>query len=665
MATMRAYHISDHDRFLDALTEQFVFRVMDTPRLPVPGKDDGIWGDILNDFLLKSHTADGALRPGAVTAASAATQDALATKAPLASPAFMGIPTAPTAASGTSTTQLATTAFVADAVTAGAVPDASTLAKGKLQLTGDLGGTADNPVTAYAYQPTAQPRPGSAATIITNFASPHGFGLASANGTQSNDTGNYIRGSQSLKLATAGNGTSTFTQKTNINPAIDLTGKQVKIWLMVDKPTSVRQLYFYFSSDNLSANWVTVKPSNDVTCMKPGVWECLTFSFMGRDAQTTGAPILSAINALQIRLVDDAATPVTLNVNEIALYPAPSSAAVSITFDDGYLSQYTTAKPLLDAYGYPATAYIIPDRIIRNPNGNHMQLSHLRTVEELGWDIANHTYDHPYLTTDPGTGVTLTPAQVEAEFYAAKQWFVANGFTKGIHDLALPHGAYDETVVLPAAKKYFRSVRTIVNQGETLAPGNRFKLRTLYVINSMTVATIKAAIDKALAGNEWLILVFHDLQPTTASQDIQYLTADFKSIIDYLYTSGAVVKTVADVLNHGLGGASGSTPSTTILNGAINLPLVTKTSAYAVTAADSTIAANAVAGAFTVTLPTAVGIAGRIHTIKRTNSGTNAITVGTTSGQTIDGAATYVLAAQYKYLVVQSDGANWMVIGNN
>lgn len=43
---------------------------------------------------------------------STATQNALNLKAPLASPALTGIPTAPTAAQGTSTTQLATTAFV-------------------------------------------------------------------------------------------------------------------------------------------------------------------------------------------------------------------------------------------------------------------------------------------------------------------------------------------------------------------------------------------------------------------------------------------------------------------------------------------------------------------------------------------------------------------------
>jgi hypothetical protein len=43
---------------------------------------------------------------------------ALAAKAPLASPALTGTPTAPTAAGGTNSTQLATTAFVAAAITA-------------------------------------------------------------------------------------------------------------------------------------------------------------------------------------------------------------------------------------------------------------------------------------------------------------------------------------------------------------------------------------------------------------------------------------------------------------------------------------------------------------------------------------------------------------------
>ena len=58
--------------------------------------------------------------------------------------ALTGVPTAPTAAAGTSTNQLATTEFV-NATTSAATPDASTTVKGKVQLAGDLGGIATSP----------------------------------------------------------------------------------------------------------------------------------------------------------------------------------------------------------------------------------------------------------------------------------------------------------------------------------------------------------------------------------------------------------------------------------------------------------------------------------------------------------------------------------------
>lgn len=73
--------------------------------------------------------------------------------APLNSPTFTGTPSLPTgttASTQTSTdnsTKLATTAFV-QLATAGGVIDASTSAKGKLKLAGDLAGTADLPTIA-------------------------------------------------------------------------------------------------------------------------------------------------------------------------------------------------------------------------------------------------------------------------------------------------------------------------------------------------------------------------------------------------------------------------------------------------------------------------------------------------------------------------------------
>jgi hypothetical protein len=68
---------------------------------------------------------------------------------------------------------------------------------------------------------------------------------------------------------------------------------------------------------------------------------------------------------------------------------------------------------------------------------------------------------------------------------------------------------------------------------------------------------------------------------------------------------------------------------------------------------------NNAAGA-TITLPTAASATGLIFTVKRLTA--NAVTVASAGG-TIDGAATQPLAAQYDFLTVVSDGANWHIIG--
>lgn len=76
----------------------------------------------------------------------------------------------------------------------------------------------------------------------------------------------------------------------------------------------------------------------------------------------------------------------------------------------------------------------------------------------------------------------------------------------------------------------------------------------------------------------------------------------------------------------------------------------------------SIIGADATTAPFTVTLPTAVGIAGRQYTIKKTDATANAVTVDGDASETIDGATTYPLASQYNSVTIVSDGANWLII---
>ena len=65
------------------------------------------------------------------------------------------------------------------------------------------------------------------------------------------------------------------------------------------------------------------------------------------------------------------------------------------------------------------------------------------------------------------------------------------------------------------------------------------------------------------------------------------------------------------------------------------------------------------ANTFTVTLPTAVGIEGRVYSIK--NTGTGTITVDGNAEETIDGSLTQLLS-QWDNIKIMSNNANWIII---
>ena len=91
-------------------------------------------------------------------------------------------------------------------------------------------------------------------------------------------------------------------------------------------------------------------------------------------------------------------------------------------------------------------------------------------------------------------------------------------------------------------------------------------------------------------------------------------------------------------------------------------PTVTKTANYSALTSDSVILCNASSGAFTVTLPTAASVLGKLYTIKKIDTSANVVTVTTTSSQTIDGAITNIVATPYESVTVVSDNSNWSIV---
>jgi hypothetical protein len=88
----------------------------------------------------------------------------------------------------------------------------------------------------------------------------------------------------------------------------------------------------------------------------------------------------------------------------------------------------------------------------------------------------------------------------------------------------------------------------------------------------------------------------------------------------------------------------------------------TLTATGAALASDYLLLVNATAGAVTVNLPAAASSNGVYLIVKKTDASVNAVTVDADGAETIDGAATQVLSAQYDAVTVFCDGSGWWIV---
>ena len=88
------------------------------------------------------------------------------------------------------------------------------------------------------------------------------------------------------------------------------------------------------------------------------------------------------------------------------------------------------------------------------------------------------------------------------------------------------------------------------------------------------------------------------------------------------------------------------------------------TASTSVVSSDFAIIADSTAGAITVSLPPAAASNGRVFFVKRVNAGLNSVTVDPFGSETIDGAATHVLALQWARIEIVSNGTAWFIIAH-
>lgn len=380
-------------------------------------------------------------------------------------------------------------------------------------------------------------------TMVERFAPGHGWViLSSTAASMVDDASDFALGSQSLRVTTKTDGTPGSVQKTGLS--LDLTGRQIVLWVKVTGATVLNQLLLYAGDTTMANNfsWTIANAGVGQQVFREGEWAPVVLSFA--DAAATGSPNRANISTLRVRTGASNGSSVTLRLGGIGLSGEPlmfPNGVVSFTCDDSYASQFNALRPALDKYGWGATAYTIVD-LLGTPG--YMTLDQLNKLEQShGWEVAGHSFTAAMHAAGYGDASTLEA--IEADVRALRRWLLANGF-RGAEHLAYPKGFFtaESQAVMG---RYFATGRTVINRmAETLRPSDRMRLRSLSVTNTTTLATAKALVDRVKNGKAWGIITIHDLV-VTPTVGTHWAIADLQALVDYVAAQGIPVMTVSEV----------------------------------------------------------------------------------------------------------------------
>jgi peptidoglycan/xylan/chitin deacetylase (PgdA/CDA1 family) len=103
--------------------------------------------------------------------------------------------------------------------------------------------------------------------------------------------------------------------------------------------------------------------------------------------------------------------------------------SVVLTFDDGFLGNYTNALPILETHGFDSTCFMVTNRI---GDSGMLSWSDLRDMSKRGMSVQSHTASHPLLST-------IGEAETTRELGKSKA-VLEDGLGCAVRHCSLPNG---------------------------------------------------------------------------------------------------------------------------------------------------------------------------------------------------------------------------------
>lgn len=256
-------------------------------------------------------------------------------------------------------------------------------------------------------------------------------------------------------------------------------------------------------------------------------------AFIAIPNDVTHVRIFHLLNTIGTLVIDNASLFKTDTMVHSGIF---STGAVTISFDDGWGSQYTNAVPKLKSAGLPATFNITTQQMYDHGFIGFMSKAQVQELYTAGFEIGAHTRTHQHLPT-------LSDAGKINEIAGSRQDLQAMGI-QPVETFAYPFGEYDQATIAIVKNAGFTSARSTID-GTATAVSDQYQLARQSVEIDTTLQQVITWVEQARADKVWLILAFHQV---TDANNVRYNTkpAVFNEIIDYLVAQKVTVVTMEE-----------------------------------------------------------------------------------------------------------------------
>ena len=160
----------------------------------------------------------------------------------------------------------------------------------------------------------------------------------------------------------------------------------------------------------------------------------------------------------------------------------PAKSAI-VSIDDGYISGYAVAWPILKKFGYPFTMFIYTDYVKGGPKSGGQSISweQLAEMRDAGVDIQSHTVSHSSLNAKKGKNDEEYRAWLKTEIAGSKEILEKNLGIQ-VKAFAYPYGLHNEVVRETAKQAGYEAAFTVY--GQRIGHGAEAMLIGRYAIES-------------------------------------------------------------------------------------------------------------------------------------------------------------------------------------